>query len=174
MSLIMGGLLYWKAAAGKAADTTAAVQPAQTATEPIRDELPLIPPPPPPAPTETKPQQKTVPAKATGSVAAGACGGECTGAASPALRSALSARAGAARRCYERALRQNGILEGRMTIGVRVGSSGRVCSASVVSNSLGDPSVASCVVGLMRSANLPAATGGCVDVQVPMSFVSKM
>lgn len=171
MALIMGGLLWWKLAAGKSADAAAAAAPAPIATAPALNEAP--PPPPPPAP-EAKPAADRASApKSTGAMALGGCAGACTGSATAELTSALRVKAGAARSCYERALRQNAMLQGRMTVGLRVGATGRVCSASIVSNSLGDPGVASCVAGLMRSGSLPAPTGGCVDVQVPMNFVGK-
>ena len=170
MGLATSALLYWKLAQGRPAEKTAAVAAPRAIAPSVRHEAP--PPPPPPAPTTEKPQpEKTAPAKSSG--APNRCSGACTGSASAALQSALRAKAGAARGCYERALRQNEMLQARMTVGLRVGSTGRVCGASVVENGLGDPGVASCVLGLMRSGTLPAPEGGCVDVQVPMSFVGR-
>jgi hypothetical protein len=48
-----------------------------------------------------------------------------------------------------------------------------VCSAGIASNSVGDPGVASCVLGMFRSGSFPAPQGGCVDAQVPMNFIPK-
>jgi len=99
------------------------------------------------------------------------CAGPCNGNAPPSLRSALSSTAGAARGCYERALRTNSMLEGRMMVAVRVASNGNVCSASVVQDSVGSPQVTSCVTSLFSGKRFPPVTDGrCADVQVPLSF----
>lgn len=181
MAFAAGGLLCFKLRHDdKAPEATAPVATA-TAAKPIARVVNDAPPPPPSAePKATAATVKRAPRKAVAAQtvdeepapdANAICPAVCKGSAPGALQSALRSRAGAARRCYERALRQNEMLEGRMTVGVRIGSDGRVCSAHVVSNTLGDPTVASCVAGLMRSGSLPAPSGGCVDVQVPMSFV---
>lgn len=108
---------------------------------------------------------------AVGTTGATLCSNPCTGNVPPALRSALSSTAGAARGCYERALRTNSMLQGRMMVAVRVASNGNVCSASVVQDSVGSPQVSSCVGGLFRGKRFPPVTGGrCADVQVPLSF----
>jgi len=99
------------------------------------------------------------------------CAGPCNGNAPPSLRSALSSTAGAARGCYERALRTNSMLEGRMMVAIRVASNGNVCSASVVQDSVGSPQVTSCVTSLFSGKRFPPVTDGrCADVQVPLSF----
>ena len=99
------------------------------------------------------------------------CSNPCTGNVPSALRSALSGTAGAARGCYERALRTNAMLAGRLVVAVRVSSNGSVCSASVAQDSVGSPQVSSCVANLFRGKRFPPVTGGrCADVQVPMSF----
>ncbi len=170
MLLLMGGLIYWKVS-GKPDEP----QPVAT-TPPPPDPTPVLeaPPPPPPKIEEVEDAGKQVaktPVKAGGM--AGACGPECKGTAPSALQGALRAKAGSARGCYERALRQNAMLQGRIVVGMRVGAQGQVCSANVAQNSLGDPGVASCVLGIMRSSSLPPPQGGCVDVQVPMNFVPK-
>jgi hypothetical protein len=46
-----------------------------------------------------------------------------------------------------------------------------VCSAVVASNDMGSPVVASCAANIFRNASYPAPHGGCVDANVPMSFV---
>lgn len=99
------------------------------------------------------------------------CAGPCNGNAPPSLRSALSSTASASRGCYERALRTNSMLEGRMMVAVRVASNGNVCSASVVQDSVGSPQVTSCVTSLFSGKRFPPVTDGrCADVQVPLSF----
>ena len=103
----------------------------------------------------------------------GGCSGECKGEAPGNLRATLSAKGAQARGCYERALRQNNMLQGRLKIGLRIGPNGSVCSASVTSNELGDPGVASCVVQMFKSSTFPSPQGGCVDAEVPLKFEPK-
>ncbi|MEB2312513.1 MAG: AgmX/PglI C-terminal domain-containing protein [Sorangiineae bacterium] len=172
MLLLMGGLIYWKVS-GKTepAPAPSAAPPVATPETPVLDE----PPPPPPPSASVEPDAGKAPVKTGGIRPAGpgVCGGTCDGTAPAALQSALAAKAGQARGCYERALRLNPTLQGRLVVAVRVGPQGQVCSASLASNSLGDPTVGSCVVQMFRSGSFPPAQGGCVDTQVPMSFVAK-
>jgi len=107
----------------------------------------------------------------TGNAAGGLCASPCQGTDTPALSSALRGAAGSSRGCYERALRTNSMLQGRLKIGVRVASNGTVCSASVVEDGLHSSEVSSCVLGLFRGRPFPAPAGGsCVDVTIPVSF----
>jgi hypothetical protein len=101
----------------------------------------------------------------------GLCASPCQGTDTPALSSALRGAASSSRGCYERALRTNSMLQGKLKIGVRVASNGTVCSASVVEDGLHSAEVSSCVVGLFRGRPFPAPAGGsCVDVTIPVSF----
>lgn len=169
MLLLMGGLIFWKMrGSDPKPQPTETAPPPPTPTQVFEQPPPPPPPPPPVEDAGTKPITKV-----GGPVGAGACGGECKGTASGALQSALASKAGASRGCYERALRQNATLAGKLVISVRIGPQGQVCSAGVASNGLGDPGVASCVVSMFRSASFPAPQGGCVDAQVPMNFVTK-
>ena len=65
------------------------------------------------------------------------CDDPCNGRETPELLSALGAKAGQARSCYEKALSNNSALAGRLEIGVRVSRTGAVCSASVGKDGLG-------------------------------------
>jgi outer membrane biosynthesis protein TonB len=143
---------------------------AEPPPNPKLDDIPLPPPP------EEKPEGGAGPHGASGAATAAAGGGceaTCTGTAPPELAGALQIRAMQARhRCYERALLQNSSLRGHVTIAVRVGPGGNVCSASVAANDMGTPGVASCAAGIFQSAGgLPAPKGGCVTASVPISFV---
>jgi hypothetical protein len=174
MLSLMGGLIYWKTRGDDAPTSKTAVPPEPTANTaaPVFDE------PPPPPPPEEEPKDAGVDPKATkrplGGGAPGGCGGECKGEATSAMRSMLAAKAGQARGCYERALRQNSMLQGRLKIGVRISPTGGVCSANVVQNELGDAGIASCVAQIFRSSTFPAPSGGsCVDAEVPLRFEPK-
>lgn len=97
----------------------------------------------------------------------------CTGQASSDLQSALAFRAKQAHRCYDQALAQDSSLKGKVTIAVRIGAGGNVCSATVANSELSNPAVANCVAGYFRNGNFPVPTGGCADAQVPINFVPR-
>ena len=174
MLLLMGGLIFWKFSGDdKKPEPPPTPSVAKTAEEPVFEE----PPPPPPPPKEEDAGKTTV---AKGGKGGGRYSGpnpcakkECKGKMTSTLQSALRGRAGQSRRCYERALLQNATLQGRMTVSVRISPTGGVCSAGVASNSLGDPAVANCVVGVFRSGTFPAPQGGCIDTAVPINFVPR-
>jgi hypothetical protein len=162
----IGGLVCWKLKGSK--DT-----PAPVATMPIATQPTLAEPPPPPPPIE-----EDSGAGGAGGVrmvtASNPCAvAKCPGSANAALQAAISGRAGAARPCYERALRVNSALQGKLMVSVRVDPQGNVCSASVVQDAIHSPEVANCVIGMFRSAKFPPTGGGCAEVQVPLSFVPR-
>jgi hypothetical protein len=168
MLLLMGGLIYWKMGGSDPKPT--APPPVVATTPPVLEE-----PPPPPPPIE-EPKDAGAPAKQPGKKlvgGGGGCSGECKGEAPGNLRATLSAKGAQARGCYERALRQNNMLQGRLKIGLRIGPNGSVCSANVTSNELGDPGVASCVLQMFKSSTFPSPQGGCVDAEVPLKFEPK-
>jgi hypothetical protein len=129
---------------------------------------------PPPPELDSGPERSPEAGVKRPSVSPNSCAGPCSGDAPPALRSALQAAGASARGCYERALRTDAQLQGRVVVAVRIGSTGNVCSASVGQDTLRAANVSSCVVGLFRGRRFPAPVGGgCVDVQVPLSFKPK-
>lgn len=170
----IGGLVFWKTRGGEEpappppAPTASAPAPVATPTAALMDSIP------PPPPVEEVAEADAGPAvKAAPSPKADLCAGPCNGSASAGLSSALSARAASSRTCYERALRTNESLQGKMVVQVRVDANGRVCSARVAEDGVGSQEVSSCVLGSFRGAKLPPPTAGCIDVNVPMSFVPR-
>lgn len=128
-------------------------------------------PPPPPLETTDAGDEAGVKKPTGGGVGGGFCGSPCQGTSTAALEAALRGAAGSARGCYERALRTNSMLQGRLTVSVRVGGNGSVCSASIAQDGLHSAEVSSCVLGLFRGRPFPAPGGGsCVDATVPLSF----
>lgn len=166
-----GGLFAWRSMSSK--DTPPPPPPvpsvspsASTATtNPLLDDIP------PPPPADTTPEAgKASPTYVA--PAGGGCDSKCSMAyASNDLTSALQVRAAQARRCYNQALAQDSTLRGHVSIAVRISGSGSVCSANVASNDMGTPTVAQCAANVFRSGNYPAPHGGCVDANVPLSFV---
>jgi outer membrane biosynthesis protein TonB len=169
MLLAMGGMLYWKFGGKEPAPAPAPLPKASAPAAPIFEEAP---PPPPAAEPDAGKKDTTAKKHLVASGGGGGCGA-CSGDAPPALRSALGGAAGSARGCYERALRQNAMLQGKLVVSVKIGPHGNACGAAVVSDTLGDPAVSTCVLQKFRSGVFPAPSGGCVDVQVPISFMPK-
>lgn len=185
--LVVGGGVFFALRGGDAPEPA---QPATAApvvsSTPVRSPAPPPPPPPPPpAEEEVSPASTATASSASTKTAAGpgaagtatenkgpaGCSGGCTGSADATLRDALRLRGASAKGCYNKALRSNATLRGKMTVAVRVNPSGSACSASAASDTLGDPSVTSCILQKFRSGSYPKPKGGCVDVQVPLNFV---
>jgi len=169
MLLLMGGLIVWKLG-GDDDKPTPPPPPVAAVAPPVLEEAP-----PPPPPLEPPKDPVAEPKQAIKRVVAGSggCAGECKGTEPGGLRGQLSGKAAQARGCYERALRQNALLQGRMKVAVRIGPNGSVCSANVTQNEVGDPGVGTCVVQIFRTATFPAPQGGCVDAEVPLRFEPK-
>jgi outer membrane biosynthesis protein TonB len=98
------------------------------------------------------------------------CLGKCRGSAPAALSSALQGRAAATRRCYNEALRSDPKVVGKMRVRVRVGADGSVCSTDVVASDM-PTTMDECARGVLGKGPYPAPNGGCIDAEVPMSFV---
>lgn len=171
--LATGGAVAWKLSQKKEPEVIEE-KVAQTtpSAAPTLDDAP-----PPPPPEEELPAQddKAAAPSGSGSKVSGpaGCSGACSGSAGADLQSALRARGGQARGCYQRALRLNSTLEGKMTVALKLNPTGAVCSASITGDTLGDAAVTACVLQNFRSGKYPAPTGGCVETAVPLSFVSK-
>ncbi len=164
-----GGLFYWRSRGTQEPPPpppapVASASAAATATNPLLDDIP------PPPPADTTPEAGGP--KVVYVAAGGGCEGKCVGTAPPELGQALAVRGNQARRCYNQALAQDSTIKGHVSIAVRIGPSGNVCSASVAGNDMGTPAVANCAANIFRTAgSYPAPRGGCVDATVPLSFV---
>lgn len=172
MLAMAGGLIAYREVSQGSSASAATLAPS---AEPEELSPRMAPPPPPPPPPEDPSSLPSAEAAATRVIKPGTdpCAArECKGTVTSILQTALSGRAGSGRRCYEKALMQNASLSGRMRLGVRVGPAGQVCSTKVVSDQIGDQGLSTCILGVFRSSTLPAPAGGCVDVEVPLSFVT--
>jgi hypothetical protein len=169
MLLLMGGLLWWNFRP-KPTEPQANLPPKTSAAPRTDEEAP--PPPPPVEPDAGKKVEAPAAKKKVTSVGNG-CNAVCNGTASAPLQGALSGAAGSVRACYEKALLQNQMLQGKMLVSVKIGPTGSVCSARIASDTLGDGRVASCVMNRFKSGSFPPPTGGCADVNVPISFTPK-
>jgi hypothetical protein len=74
------------------------------------------------------------------------------------------------RSCYERALRDNELLEGTMNVRMQVGRDGTV-NRVTTSGSLRDATVRQCMIRTARRLRFPAVSGGsCALLEAPFNF----
>lgn len=169
--LAMGGLVFWKLRSSDtpSAPTVASAAPAPTQTRPVNMDAP----PPPPDDEKPEPSASTAKPKAPTGPGGGGCGSGCSGTPGAGMSGQISAMGGAARGCYERALRNNAQLQGRISVALTIDSSGTICGASVANDTMGDGSVAQCVLSMFRGKKVAAPSGGCVQASVPLNFQPK-
>jgi outer membrane biosynthesis protein TonB len=79
-------------------------------------------------------------------------------------------RLGAIKACYERALKRNPTLTGKVVMHWTITAAGTVSAVEVEQDTLGDPEVGSCIKSLIARWRFPAPAGGSVDVSFPFVF----
>jgi TonB family protein len=82
----------------------------------------------------------------------------------------VRARIGAIKACYDRALKRNPNLSGKVKIRWTITAAGTVSSVEIEEDSMGDTEVSSCIRGLVSRWRFPAPSGGSVDVVYPFVF----
>ncbi len=82
----------------------------------------------------------------------------------------LRSNIGGIRSCYERALRNNPTLSGRLEIHFTIGTSGRVTGSPSTSGLAAAPEVGSCIASRVRGLVFPAPEGGAVEFSFPFNF----
>ncbi len=87
-----------------------------------------------------------------------------------AVRRVVGQSLGGIKACYERSLRRNRSLQGRVTINFTIGEGGRVTRAQATGSTLGAPEVGQCIATRFRSLRFPSPTGGPVTFQYPFIF----
>jgi len=75
--------------------------------------------------------------------------------------------------CYERALKDNNLLQGSMTVLLTIGANGSVTAVSV-EGSLDDAQVYACVKHVAKTWRFPRPQGGCVRTSVPFQMTPKL
>lgn len=86
------------------------------------------------------------------------------------VKKVLLSRITAIQMCYQKGLNKNFKLEGKVVVRFTISTTGRVTKATVVTETLGDPSVVECVVGKVRSLVFPKPAGGSVEYVFPFVF----
>lgn len=99
---------------------------------------------------------------------------DCSGSLPPAAaRARLNEQSVQFRNCYERRLKVNNQLEGRVNVQMRVGRTGEVTAVSV-GGTMRDGEVLSCVRRIANNIRFPAPTGGsCAVVAAPFNFTPR-
>lgn len=77
---------------------------------------------------------------------------------------------GAVKACYERALKRNPTLSGKLVVFWTVTEAGTVTGFDVEQDTLNDPEVVSCIKALVLRWRFPRPSGGSVDVSYPFLF----
>ena len=81
-------------------------------------------------------------------------------------------RIGAIKACYERSLKRNPNLSGKIKVRWTITAAGTVSGVEIEEDSMGDAEVTSCIKGLVARWRFPAPSGGSVDVVYPFVFQS--
>lgn len=166
-----GGILWY---VNRSPETPPPVQPTATATTSSAEPATTLDLPPieiPDAAVDDTGPADTGP-KVVGGGGGGGCPATCTGTPTEAVKQAAAARAGTAKQCYKTALEGNESLSGDVVISLKIGTNGETCAASIGNNTTGSSKLASCVRSKMI-ATYPQPKGGCVQLNVPVSFKPK-
>jgi hypothetical protein len=170
-----GGILWWvskKDSTPQTPTTTTTVASVSTSAPKPETTLEL-----PPLPAEEPDAAPDAPADAasaapkatTGGGGGGSCAGTCGGSVPTDLANFIRGRGAAAKTCYRSALEASESLSGDITVSLRIASDGSLCSATVVSDTVGNAALATCVKGKMAT-RYPAPNGGCVDQRLTINF----
>ncbi len=79
---------------------------------------------------------------------------------------------GAIRTCYQRALKRNPDLSGKVVVRLMINTMGKVTSVEIDSDSVGDNQVTSCIKSYASRWRFPPPEGGSAEVAVPFVFQS--
>jgi|SRR5579871_29930 len=88
------------------------------------------------------------------------------------VQMALRRRERGIQQCYERALKTNPKLKGRVGFEWGINEQGRVAKISVIENTLGDQKVVDCISDIIQRIRFPEATKGIVPVRKTFVFES--
>jgi len=88
------------------------------------------------------------------------------------VRLALRRRENGIRQCYERALKSNASLKGKVVLEWIINEQGKVVKVQVIQSTVGDSQVVDCIVDIISKIRFPAATQGIVPVRKTFVFES--
>ncbi len=87
-----------------------------------------------------------------------------------AIARVVRSRLSAVKECYEHELKRNPKLAGKVVIRFSIDEDGRVASASVEENTMGDAEVGTCIVSRFERFRFPKPDGGTVTATFPFIF----
>lgn len=87
-----------------------------------------------------------------------------------AITKVVNRRKGAVKACYDKRLKRNNKLAGKVKIQFTILESGRVGDVQVVENTTNDDEVGRCIVGRIKRWRFPKPDGGTVTVTFPFVF----
>jgi len=156
----VGGVIVW----GKSrSEPPAPVGPIPSSAFPSHKAEDSVPPP-------VVVEDSGAPAPKVAAAPTNGCEKTCNGTATPEIETALQQRAKQSRVCYDKALATDPTLKGKMSLSVKIGSNGSVCSVSVGSNDIGNDFIAQCATNLFRTSAFANPKGGCVEATIPLNF----
>jgi outer membrane biosynthesis protein TonB len=82
----------------------------------------------------------------------------------------VRSRLGAIKACYERALKRNPTLSGKVVVHWTITAAGTVSGIDIENDTMGDNEVSSCIKSLIARWRFPAPAGGSVEVSFPFVF----
>jgi protein TonB len=88
------------------------------------------------------------------------------------VQMALKRRENGIRQCYERALKSNPKLKGKVALEWAINEQGRVVQIKVLEDTLGDSKVSDCIMDIINKIRFPEATKGIVPVRKTFVFES--
>ena len=94
---------------------------------------------------------------------------EAPGLSAAQIRTPIKRKMGQVRACYERELKKNPGLSGKISMAFTIGTDGKVRSARAARNSTGSMTLARCVSGRVSTWVFPTAAGS-TDVEYPFVF----
>lgn len=86
------------------------------------------------------------------------------------ISSVVRRRLGALNGCYEKQLKRNPELAGKVRVRFTILESGRVGDPTVVENTLGDAEIGRCIIARMGGWRFPRPDGGTVTLTLPFTF----
>lgn len=85
----------------------------------------------------------------------------------------FSRRKSAIKYCYERALKLNSNIKGKVVIRFTIGTAGRITSVQASQNTTGDPGIADCIIEKVQGWRFDPPSGGSVTFSYPFLLDTK-
>lgn len=78
----------------------------------------------------------------------------------------------AVKRCYDKALLANPTLKGKVSVTILINTSGRVESIEISEDTIKDPGVSKCIMGVLKRLRFPKPDGGPASITCPFVFTN--